>query len=241
MFLGGSLIVNDLDVSNHIWETINSSKFLKAYTWVNHYSVLINIHNSVKIDSFDFVGIDGQLLAYITGGGIQTTAADRVLPLVLRKQIKISCIGGTEKNTLLRKSVLSSKFPAVELVDNLNGFSDDLRDLKSIKNLLLSGVELIIIGTGSPYQEILALKLKEFAMANPIGRGVVVVTRGGWLDQILEDSYYPPWSYKLRLNWLVRLIREPRRLWRRYSIYAIKALFKIKTIRKYLFVIVSKS
>jgi exopolysaccharide biosynthesis WecB/TagA/CpsF family protein len=233
--------VNDCEVANDIWKTINSSKLSKTYTWVNHYSVLINISHDVKIYDFDFVGVDGQLLAYMIGSGIKTTAADRVLPLVLQKQIKILCIGGTEKNTLLRESALSVKFPAAKLVDNFNGFSHDLLNTRSIKNIFSNGVELIIIGTGSPHQENLALRIKEFAKRNSVGRGVAIVTCGGWLDQILDDAYYPAWSYNLKLNWLVRLTREPRRLWKRYSIYAIKALFKIRSIKDYLFVIVSKS
>ena len=55
--------------------------------------------------------------------------------------------------------------------------------------------------------------------------GVLVVTCGGWLDQFAGgEPYYPAWAYPLRLNWLVRLAREPRRLWRRYTIEAIRAV-----------------
>jgi hypothetical protein len=50
------------------------------------------------------------------------------------------------------------------------------------------------------------------------------MTCGGFLDQILQSNYYPAWAYPLRLNWLVRLAREPRRLWRRYTVEAVVAL-----------------
>lgn len=55
-------------------------------------------------------------------------------------------------------------------------------------------------------------------------RGVLVVTCGGWLDQFSGDSYYPSWAYPLRLNWLVRLAKEPRRLWGRYTVHAVRAV-----------------
>ena len=54
--------------------------------------------------------------------------------------------------------------------------------------------------------------------------GVLVATCGGWLDQFAGDTYYPAWAYPLRLNWLVRLAREPKRLWRRYTVDAIRAV-----------------
>jgi N-acetylglucosaminyldiphosphoundecaprenol N-acetyl-beta-D-mannosaminyltransferase len=49
------------------------------------------------------------------------------------------------------------------------------------------------------------------------------MTGGSYLDHIAENSdfsatWYPAWANTLRLNWFYRLVREPRRLWRRYTI-----------------------
>ena len=49
---------------------------------------------------------------------------------------------------------------------------------------------------------------------------------GGFLDQVLRPGYYPAWAYPLRLNWLIRLAREPRRLWRRYTVDAVLAVVR---------------
>ncbi len=51
----------------------------------------------------------------------------------------------------------------------------------------------------------------------------LVLTCGGFFDQIHPARYYPSWAYALRLNWAVRLAREPGRLWRRYSVEALEA------------------
>jgi N-acetylglucosaminyldiphosphoundecaprenol N-acetyl-beta-D-mannosaminyltransferase len=51
----------------------------------------------------------------------------------------------------------------------------------------------------------------------------LVMTTGSYLDHLAgwdgrAGSWYPRWADVLRLNWFYRLIREPRRLWRRYTI-----------------------
>jgi N-acetylglucosaminyldiphosphoundecaprenol N-acetyl-beta-D-mannosaminyltransferase len=49
----------------------------------------------------------------------------------------------------------------------------------------------------------------------------VVMTTGSYLDHLADPKgrcYYPRWVNLLQLNWLYRLAREPRRLWRRYTI-----------------------
>jgi N-acetylglucosaminyldiphosphoundecaprenol N-acetyl-beta-D-mannosaminyltransferase len=47
----------------------------------------------------------------------------------------------------------------------------------------------------------------------------VIVTGGSYLDHLSERVYwYPKWMHTMRLCWLYRLSREPRRLWKRYSL-----------------------
>jgi N-acetylglucosaminyldiphosphoundecaprenol N-acetyl-beta-D-mannosaminyltransferase len=54
----------------------------------------------------------------------------------------------------------------------------------------------------------------------------LVMTSGSLLDHVADNrdwprSWYPTWANRLGLNWLSRLVREPRRLWRRYTIEMI--------------------
>ncbi|WP_067822320.1 WecB/TagA/CpsF family glycosyltransferase [Actinomadura kijaniata] len=47
----------------------------------------------------------------------------------------------------------------------------------------------------------------------------VIVTCGAYFEHLAERrQYYPPWVLRLRIGFLYRLAREPRRLWRRYTI-----------------------
>src|SRR5262249_38686606 len=47
----------------------------------------------------------------------------------------------------------------------------------------------------------------------------VIITGGSYLDHLAERvHWYPEWTSKMRLCWAYRLYRDPRRLWRRYSL-----------------------
>ena len=48
----------------------------------------------------------------------------------------------------------------------------------------------------------------------------------GFLEQIVgtDGDYFPPWANRLQLRWLFRLIKEPRRLWKRYFLLYPKFL-----------------
>jgi N-acetylglucosaminyldiphosphoundecaprenol N-acetyl-beta-D-mannosaminyltransferase len=47
----------------------------------------------------------------------------------------------------------------------------------------------------------------------------VIVTGGAYLDHVAENVYwYPAWVIKMRICWLYRLSKEPRRLWKRYTL-----------------------
>ena len=47
----------------------------------------------------------------------------------------------------------------------------------------------------------------------------VIITGGSYLDHLAERvDWYPGWVVRMRLCWAYRLAREPRRLWKRYSL-----------------------
>jgi N-acetylglucosaminyldiphosphoundecaprenol N-acetyl-beta-D-mannosaminyltransferase len=72
---------------------------------------------------------------------------------------------------------------------------------------------VLFVGMGSPAQEyFLAEHLEEIAV--PFSLGV-----GGSFDHVAGHvRRAPPWMQRAGLEWLDRLLREPRRLWRRYLI-----------------------
>lgn len=76
------------------------------------------------------------------------------------------------------------------------------------------GATLVVLGMGMPRQEALALRLRDAAPA-PVG----ILCGGAVLDFLSGNAVRAPrWMRNAGLEWSWRLLREPRRLFRRYVI-----------------------
>jgi exopolysaccharide biosynthesis WecB/TagA/CpsF family protein len=195
-------------------------------TWLNHYSAMQSLHGGVQLDRFDYLGLDGILLCHLLKSEAPRTSADLVLPLLLEHpvRLRIALIGSTQETLHAVAAKIEAQYGhrVVLLQDGYAGLSTpaELRD-----ELRAARVQVAVVGLGAPLQDHYALALRS--------PGLVVATCGGWLDQFAGDTYYPAWAYPLRLNWLVRLAREPRRLWRRYTVDAVRALRSRTALRQY--------
>lgn len=199
-----------------------SSKVPLTVTWLNHYSALQARKSRLDYSEFDLVGIDGILLRRIAATtSFPRTSADLVLPLVLAKSasLRIGFLGGTPSQAHMAAATIRSQLLADtnELVYIRDGYGA----LPSSTELEADAgpLDLLILGLGAPKQDEYAL-----ALSKGDNRPNLIVTCGGWLDQVSHPAYYPDWAYKLQLNWAVRLTREPARLWKRYTIDAARAI-----------------
>jgi N-acetylglucosaminyldiphosphoundecaprenol N-acetyl-beta-D-mannosaminyltransferase len=88
-----------------------------------------------------------------------------------------------------------------------------------------SGADIVWIGIGSPKQE--------RWMAAHVGRvaSPVLIGVGAAFDFLTGRKRQAPlWVQRSGLEWLFRLVREPRRLWRRYISYPTFAILALRQI-----------
>ena len=201
-----------------------------SITWLNHYSALQSVNSNSLNDEFDFIGIDGIFLKYFLRSTQERTSADLLVPeLFNRNNFKVALIGGRPENMLVLRRHFLEKFSSQSVVFQIDGFQG-LMNRDWIEELRKSEANFILIGLGAPLQDHVATLIrKKFVNTRHF---VVILTCGGFLDQIQQGVYYPRFSYALKMNWLVRLIREPKRLWKRYSIDAITFLISKEKIVK---------
>ena len=192
-----------------------------SVTWLNHFSAPHAIDAETQLSVFDVVGIDGKLLQLILGGRCRTSA-DLVIPALLPqlRGARVALVGGSP--AMLRErtaAVAECLSDDSEVVLSYDGY-DGLPTVDEFRSVLAqTRANLVIVGLGAGLQECYAA-----AARGSFVDGGLSLTCGGFLDQLLVDGYYPAWAYPLRLNWLVRLAREPRRLWRRYTVGALQAV-----------------
>lgn len=198
-------------------------------TWVNHYSIQQCLKFGVTLEEFDFIGIDGLFLLKLLGLAEKNrSSADIFLPmLVASSDYSIGLIGGTSKQAKEHAFEMERRYPGSTVVWSLGGFGEE--KLLLIEEPTLEIPDLIFVGMGPGRQEQTAIALRQVLAKQ--NKYPIIFTCGGWLDQILFEEYYPRWAYPLRLNWLVRLVREPKRLSARYTLWAFRAVVARKKIK----------
>jgi exopolysaccharide biosynthesis WecB/TagA/CpsF family protein len=200
-------------------------------TWLNHYSAQVALRECPEqLRAFDVIGVDGILLRRLVKAPSRTSA-DLLLPRLLPRLrgARVLIIGGPPD------ALIETVECVDEMLDNgsmvvaaLDGYQDVSGDATLDEIVMTAKPDFVIVGMGAPRQEIVAQQV-----ARMLKHGVVL-TCGGFLDQMRHGSYYPFWAYPLRLNWLVRLTREPMRLWRRYTVQAVAAFRRRNSLREQL-------
>lgn len=199
-------------------------------TWFNHYSILVALQNGLPTSDFTHIGVDGTLLLRLLSKDGTRTSADLTVPKVLLgKSLTVGLIGGSLEMAKSHAESFQSKFPLCTVTWSLDGYSGIPVALATLKSMPIP--DIILVGLGAFVQEQVSSAI--WAEASVKDKGTLVMTCGGWLDQLTIHEYYPAWAYPLKLNWLVRLAREPVRLWRRYSLEAIRAIWMRRNIRNF--------
>jgi N-acetylglucosaminyldiphosphoundecaprenol N-acetyl-beta-D-mannosaminyltransferase len=135
--------------------------------------------------------------------------------------------GAAERELLERR--LGERFPGLRIV---GGSSPPFRtltaeeDAHEIELINASGASVVWVGTGQPRQEQWMHQMRS-RLKPPllVGVGAAFDFHAGLVSQA------PAWMQRNGLEWLYRLLREPRRLWRRYARY--NPLFVAAFARQY--------
>ena len=123
--------------------------------------------------------------------------------------------GRTPEALEMLEARLRERLPGLRIV---GGFSPPFRPLtpeeeqRAIAEINSSGAAVVWVGTGQPKQEKWMLHMRPRLSAPLlVGVGAAFDFHAGLVSQA------PAWMQRSGLEWVYRLAREPRRLWRRYA------------------------
>lgn len=120
---------------------------------------------------------------------------------------------------------LVEKYPGLQIVRTRHGYFSPQDENEICVDILACKTDVLWIGIGSPFQEALAIRLREKLP------GVAWIrTCGGLFDHVSEAvPRARPWMQTMGLEWLHRMAIEPRRLAWRYLTTNPVAVFHLLT------------
>ena len=140
--------------------------------------------------------------------------------------------GGNEGVPELLAETLTDKFPGFRTAGTHSPPFRDLtpeEDEAVIENINAAAPDLVWVGLSTPKQERwMASHIKKLDAPVLLGVGAAFDINAGLVRQA------PEWMQNSGLEWLFRLVTEPRRLWRRYlrnnPAFAVRLLFRPPTM-----------
>ncbi|MEH6413487.1 WecB/TagA/CpsF family glycosyltransferase [Pseudomonas sp. CGJS7] len=156
----------------------------------------------------DGVGVALGLRLLARDPGLNANGTDLIPKIVAAYAGRRVALIGT-REPYLEQAARYLREQGADVVCALDGFGDQARYLPAVS---AARPDLVILGMGMPKQERIAAELAAAA-----DRPMLIVNGGAILDFLAgRFPRAPQWMRQARLEWLYRLGREPRRLWRRY-------------------------
>lgn len=199
-----------------------------AYVCVANVHMTMEAHDDTSfqhvVNNADLVVPDGMPLVWaLRRLGLKFASRVRGPDLVLHvaeraasKGLPVGIYGGSPRVAEEFSMVLRQRFPGLQIPIVI---SPPFRALSEAERLAMaeeirnSGARIVFVGLGCPKQE-------KWMARNVDNIGAVLIGVGAAFDfhtGNLKEA--PSWMQNSGLEWLFRLVQEPRRLWRRYAVH----------------------
>jgi N-acetylglucosaminyldiphosphoundecaprenol N-acetyl-beta-D-mannosaminyltransferase len=147
----------------------------------------------------------------VTGGDLM----ERLCAESARHGFSVFFLGGLPEAAAMAAAKFRRRYPTLRIAGTYcppRGFERDSMESAHIRRLIKDAApDLLCVAFGAPKQEIW---MHENCPSLPIGAAIAV---GAALDtQAGLRKRAPRWTHAIGMEWLYRLTREPKRLWRRY-------------------------
>lgn len=229
------IYVDSFDAENLVNYVVDSAENRKRVIIGNHnlHSLYLT-HSRPDMQQFyrltDTVHIDGTWILKIgrwcghdIPGNTRTAYLDWIHPLLNKltaRHLRLYVVGGSKAVSDAFSSWVKGAYPNLE-IELSNGYFDaqpeSTDNLELIEKINGFKPHVLLVAMGMPRQELWVSNVIEKL---DVG---VVLTGGGILDYLVGETRTPPrWAGPLGVEWLFRLLWDPKRLAGRYIVEPLK-------------------
>jgi N-acetylglucosaminyldiphosphoundecaprenol N-acetyl-beta-D-mannosaminyltransferase len=186
---------------------------------------LLDAEHRYRLNSYDLIVPDGQPVRWALNWLHKTELRDRVygpkltlevLAKAADEGLPIYLYGSTSEVIGKLREALARRYPQLQIAgaepSRFRSLTAEERN-QLIERVQASGARLLLAGLGCPRQEIFAYEMRALLNMPVLAIGAAFSFIAGTLPQA------PPWMQDRGMEWLYRLVQEPKRLWRRYVFF----------------------
>lgn len=136
-----------------------------------------------------------------------------MLDRAARRKYRVYCLGASEEVSRLAVERIRKDNPGVVVVGSRNGYFQPEQESQVVSDIKASEADILFVAMSPPKKEqFLARWFSELNV--PVCHGV-----GGAFDVLAGKTKRAPaiWQ-RWGMEWLYRIVQEPRRMWRRYLV-----------------------
>lgn len=235
----------ELAAINMPWLIEFTKKYIKELS--GEYICVSNVHTTVmSYDDKEYCAVqNGGIMAIPDGGPLSSVGRKRGFPDMqrttgpdyMKEILKISAAegyrhyfyGSTEKTLNKLSKILEKRYPNVQVAGM---YSPPFRPLTKeededvIRRINESHADFVWIGLGAPKQECWMSDHKGKIKGLMVGVGAAFDYEAGNINRA------PMWMQKANLEWLYRLLQEPKRLFKRYFYTNTKFVWNTVVLKK---------
>ena len=182
-----------------------------------------------SVNACDIINVDGQAVVWASWllrkplkervAGIDLM--ENLVHLSAKENYKIYLLGAKEQVIQKVVSIYKEKYSEDLIAGYRNGYFKPDEEEEIARDIAKSGAQILFVAISSPKKENFLFNHKEKLSSLNFIMGV-----GGSFDVIAgKTKRAPVWMQKNGLEWLFRLIQEPKRMWKRYLFGNIKFIF----------------
>ena len=227
------ILVTDMEKTVNLIEQ-NIEQLRGKYICVGNVHTTVMAHDdpqyhTVQADAAFVLPDGGPLSGYSRKHGFpeaeRVTGPDLMLALFARDNgLKHYFYGSSEETLALLKEKLAEKYPHLQIAGMVSPPFRELseaEDKEMVDQINASGADIIWVGLGAPKQEKWMYAHKDHVNGVMIGVGAGFDYHAGNIKRA------PGWMQKLSLEWLYRLLQDPKRLFKRYLVTNTRYLWLI--------------